>query len=140
MGLDMYLEKHTYIWKHGGRPTLTLDYPGVDPERVTIIQENIGCWRKANAIHKWFVDNVQDGVDECQTASVTKEQLQQLLNIVKQVQADHTLASALLPTESGFFFGNTEYDEYYFEDLDSTYSIIITALSEGGDFFYHSSW
>jgi len=140
MGLDMYLEKHTYIWKHGGQPTLTLDYPGVDPERVTIIQENVGCWRKANAIHKWFVDNVQDGVDECQTASVTKEQLRQLLNIVKQVQADHTLASALLPTESGFFFGNTEYDEYYFEDLDSTYSIIITALSEGGDFFYHSSW
>ena len=140
MGLDMYLEKRTYIWKHGGQPTLTLDYPGVDPERVTIIQENVGCWRKANAIHKWFVDNVQDGVDECQTASVTKEQLQQLLNIVKQVQADHTLASALLPTESGFFFGNTEYDEYYFEDLDSTYSIIITALSEGGDFFYHSSW
>jgi len=140
MGLDMYLEKHTYIWKHGGRPTLTLDYPGVDPERVTIIQENIGCWRKANAIHKWFVDNVQDGVDECQTASVTKEQLQQLLNIVKQVQADHTLASALLPTESGFFFGDTEYGEYYFEDLDSTHSIIETALGEEGDFFYHSSW
>ena len=140
MGLDMYLEKHTYIWKHGSRPTLTLDYPGVDPERVTIIQENIGCWRKANAIHKWFVDNVQDGVDECQTASVTKEQLQQLLNIVKQVQADHTLASALLPTESGFFFGDTEYGEYYFEDLDSTHSIIETALGEEGDFFYHSSW
>ena len=25
--------------------------------------DQIASWRKANAIHKWFVDNVQDGVD-----------------------------------------------------------------------------
>ena len=26
----------------------------------------VAYWRKANAIHSWFVENCQDGVDECQ--------------------------------------------------------------------------
>jgi hypothetical protein len=26
----------------------------------------------------------------------------------------------MLPTASGFFFGSTEYDEYYFEELERT--------------------
>ena len=29
------------------------------------IAEQVGYWRKANAIHQWFVDNVQDGEDDC---------------------------------------------------------------------------
>ena len=141
MGLDMFLVKHTYIYGDGHR-NLSLDYPGVKPERVKVIQEELGYWRKANAIHQWFVDNVQDGVDECQESYVTTEQLQQLLDIVKQVQADHTLAPTLLPTESGFFFGSTEYDRYYFEDLEDTRHILEGAVTEEGitDIFYKSSW
>jgi hypothetical protein len=141
MGLDMFLVKHTYIYGDGHR-NLSLDYPGVKPERVKVIQEELGYWRKANAIHQWFVDNVQDGVDECQESYVTTEQLQQLLDIVKQVQADHALAPTLLPTESGFFFGSTEYDSYYFEDLEDTRRILEGAVTEEGitDIFYNSSW
>ena len=141
MGLDMFLVKHTYIYGDGHR-NLSLDYPGVKPERVKVIQEELGYWRKANAIHQWFVDNVQDGVDECQESYVTTEQLQQLLDIVKQVQADHTLAPTLLPPESGFFFGSTEDDRYYFEDLEDTRHILEGAVTEGGDavVFYNSSW
>ena len=141
MGLDMFLVKHTYIYGDGHR-NLSLDYPGVKPERVKVIQEELGYWRKANAIHQWFVDNVQDGVDECQESYVTTEQLQQLLDIVKQVQADHTLAPTLLPTESGFFFGSTEYDSYYFEDLEDTRRILEGVVTEEGitDIFYNSSW
>jgi hypothetical protein len=141
MGLDMFLVKHTYIYGDG-HLNLSLDYPGVKPERVKLIQEELGYWRKANAIHQWFVDNVQDGVDECQESYVTTEQLQQLLDIVKQVQADHALAPTLLPTESGFFFGSTEYDSYYFEDLEDTRRILDGAVTEEGhaDIFYNSSW
>jgi hypothetical protein len=141
MGLDMFLVKHTYIYGDGHR-NLSLDYPGVKPERVKVIQEELGYWRKANAIHQWFVDNVQDGVDECQESYVTTEQLQQLLDIVKQVQADHALAPTLLPTESGFFFGSTEYDSYYFEDLEDTRRILEGVVTEEGitDIFYNSSW
>ena len=35
-------------------------------DMMLIYEDNqIASWRKANAIHKWFVDNVQDGVDDC---------------------------------------------------------------------------
>jgi len=30
------------------------------------ISENVGYWRKANQIHGWFVENIQDGEDDCQ--------------------------------------------------------------------------
>jgi hypothetical protein len=57
------------------------------------------------------------------------------------------LAEDLLPTQSGFFFGSTEYDEWYIRDIQSTIDIIETLLSErnesgyiDGDIYYHSSW
>jgi len=56
---------------------------------------------------------------------------------------NHALASEHLPTTSGFFFGSTEYDEWYFQDLQSTVEIIDNALSKIGDewtFSYQSSW
>jgi len=37
-------------------------------------------WRKANHIHRWFVDNCQDGIDECQLSEVTRKDLNELLN------------------------------------------------------------
>ena len=43
------------------------------------IVKQIGYWRKANAIHNWFVQNVQNGVDDCGTYIVTKENLEELL-------------------------------------------------------------
>ena len=148
MGLDMYLEKHTYIgakwfgkFEDNKDTRLNLDWPGIKPERVNTINEEIGYWRKANAIHQWFANNVQNGEDNCQTSYVTEDNLNTLLELVKQIQADHTLASTLLPTADGFFFGGTEYNEYYFEDLETTRKILEDALvEEGGDFYYRASW
>ena len=40
----------------------------------------MGYWRKANAVHNWFVDNVQDGNDGCKHYWVSKEDLQKLLD------------------------------------------------------------
>jgi hypothetical protein len=45
----------------------------------TILQ-NVAYWRKANAIHKWFVEKVQDGIDNCEEYQVTKSQLEELLD------------------------------------------------------------
>jgi len=99
-------------------------------------------WRKANHIHKWFVDNVQDGKDECHDAYVTHEQLQELLATCRQVQEDPSRAAELLPTQSGFFFGSTAYDEYYKEDVDATVDTLTSLLAEDSDadFYYRSSW
>jgi len=46
---------------------------------------SVGYWRKANAIHKWFVDNIQDGKDKCQTTYVSKENLEKLKEICVKV-------------------------------------------------------
>jgi hypothetical protein len=104
----------------------------------------IGYWRKANAIHKWFVDNVQNGVDDCGDYKVTKEQLIQLRNTCNDVLRDVNLAPELLPTQSGFFFGNTNYDEWYFNDLEDTKRILDEIIETKpyclDELYYSSSW
>ena len=67
-------------------------------------------------------------------------QLKELLDVCKQVEADHSLAESLLPSESGFFFGATDYDEWYYNDIANTIKILEDALVDGDDFYYSSSW
>ena len=54
------------------------------------------------------------------------------------------LADQLLPTTSGFFFGNTDYNEYYYNDIKSTIEQLTEVLDDV-DFneyhvIYQSSW
>ena len=150
MGLDMYLSKKTYVkyWEHNGdknydvKVTKAGEPTKIDPKKVSYIVEEVGYWRKANAIHQWFVDNVQGGVDDCRDAYVEREKLEELLNLCKIVSIDKDKAEQLLPTASGFFFGGTGYDEWYYDSIDRTIEIIEEALSdeEADHFEYHSSW
>lgn len=141
------------------------------------IIEQVAYWRKANAIHDWFVHNVQDGEDDCNYHDeVTKEILEELLDTCEIVLTnsklvegkvangyhyndsyekvynyvegkyieDPSVAKELLPTTSGFFFGSTDYDEYYYEDIEYTANKIREIL-ETTDFetqmiYYISSW
>jgi uncharacterized protein YneR len=152
MGLDMYLSKKNYIrqgeWykpevvnevivKTGGEIDTR-----IKPERVKYVVEEVGYWRKANQIHRWFVENVQNGIDECQSSYVSRDKLQDLLEVCKQVKEDNSKAAELLPSASGFFFGGTEYDEWYFNDIDNTIKIIEDCLSDeyADDFEYMASW
>ena len=147
----MYLYKKTFLWTgeyireekrdevvvmQGGKP-----HPTIDPKKIKKI---VGYWRKANHIHKWFVDNVQSGQDDCRSYEVNYEQLRDLLNVCDDVLDDHTKAEQLLPTTSGFFFGGTEYNEYYFEQVQNTYdilmSIVATPEADTDDYAYQSSW
>ena len=119
------------------------DIPG--NYRVKSFEIELTYWRKANAIHQWFVDNCQDGIDECQKSDVEVDDLKKLYQCVCDVLANKTLAEELLPTSSGFFFGSYEYDEYYYEDLSDTKSYLGTILEIdwaelGYDLYYHASW
>lgn len=87
---------------------------------VDVISENAAYWRKSNQIHSWFVEHIQNGEDECRPHEVSIEQLQELVDTCKQVLANHDLAESLLPAQEGFFFGGTDYDEWYFKDLEDT--------------------
>ena len=48
-----------------------------------------------------------------------------------EVFADDRLARELLPTQSGFFFGSTEYNEFYKQDLEDTVEQLRRVLDDG---------
>lgn len=149
MGLDMYLTGRMYVgeWVN---PQAQEVVKGIFPQipwKINNVSFEAGYWRKANQIHKWFVDNVQDGVDECKEHEVSREQMEQLLSVCKRVIADPKLGEELLPAASGFFFGPTEYDEFYLGNIEDTISILEEILSPENeekyrfvDFYYQSSW
>lgn len=101
-------------------------------------------WRKANMIHGWFVDHVQDGNDDCGNYVVSIETLKELLNVCSMVYADNSLAEDLLPINEGFFFGIREYNEWYFEHIQDTIKMLSGIITdprfEGYYFYYSSSW
>ena len=153
MGLDMYLHAKKYVggWSHMGNTTefdtiraLYPDVPVSQDSPVAHVQFNVGYWRKANAIHNWFVQNVQDGEDECKPHYVERVQLEKLRDDCKLemlVPAGESGAGVVEPT-SGFFFGNDERDEWYYRSLEDTIKIIDECLKLDSDwsFEYQSSW
>lgn len=173
MGLDMYLNKKTYIgaeYEHRnvkGNVEITInDKPiNIQFNRISEISERVGYWRKANAIHNWFVENVQDGEDNCQEYWVGIEKLQELVDLCKSTieiikkcpiiekteldysgkeykynEYDVNQEEIKLQTAGGFFFGSTAYNDYYLEDLQDTINQLEPLIKEGGDYYYQSSW
>jgi len=107
------------------------------------LEVQVAYWRKANQIHKWFVDHVQNGKDDCGDYYVSREQLQLLLDTCKIVLIDKEEAPNLLPVQEGFFFGSYEYNEYYFSDIQDTIEQlekVLTEYPEEWAFKYQSSW
>lgn len=139
------------------------------------IFQHCGYWRKANAIHAWFVENVQNGVDDCGMYIVRRDQLEELKEACERVIAVATMKDAqvctgisykdgqetkmmedgkivanpeacadILPTQGGFFFGSTDYDEWYIHDMETTIKIINEVLEqtdwEKQTICYSSSW
>jgi len=149
MGLDMYLNKRTYVqqWEHNGADNYEVEVTKggkpvkINPKKVKYIIEEAGYWRKQNQIHRWFVENIQNGTDDCGEYYVSKADLETLLELCEKVKADNSLADGLLPGASGFFFGGTEYDEWYYNGIDNTIEILKEALEdENGEYLYSSSW
>ena len=56
------------------------------------IMQDVGYWRKANQIHNWFVNNVQNEIDDCCFHDeVTKEKLLELYDICHEVMCNSKL-------------------------------------------------
>lgn len=165
MGLDMYLSARKHIaktdWNKMDHDSDTkysdVTFPQWDNvieaagmndlvDRESIhgldVSVNVAYWRKANQIHNWFVTNVQRGKDDCGEYFVSREKLSQLLR-------DCTLAITnkdpnILPPVDGFFFGGTDIDEWYWQDLMNTINQIQPLLdrkdTDSLSFYYQSSW
>ena len=154
MGLDMYLTGKRYMSKYFDKGDSAkieevnkiFGVEGIEDGDYGAqeVSFRVAYWRKANAIHDWFVQNCQDGVDECQETWVGRESLEALVKVCKDVLANRETASEQLPTASGFFFGGTDYDEFYFGDLEYTVERIEKILADKAfekcDFYYQSSW
>lgn len=172
MGLDQYLTISEYVTRtkrgdgiHGDAPVANPLFDELVNRRPSWVDKSAhtgisldypaGYWRKANGIHNWFVNNVQDGRDECQKSFVAPQQLRDLRDACEKVLYASTQDSrgvqevafeVGLSPKSGFFFGSTEYDEYYMEDLRYT-AKLITRLEVAGvfdnawvDIYYQASW
>jgi hypothetical protein len=150
MGLDMYLHAKRYLW--GWQDESEDKTIANEVQKLAKIPEDFevkeivikaGYWRKANQIHRWFVEQVQEGKDDCGYYDVSRQHLIDLRDLCKRVIDNKDLAATHLPTESGFFFGSKEYDDWYYQDLAETIEIIDKALTlnpSQWDFEYHSSW
>lgn len=196
MGLDMYLSARRCFYasswgdqdspehkavKHIRRTPGAKFPPSSGNLNFAEIKVEVAYWRKANQIHNWFVQNVQNGVDDCGNYYVEVEQLATLRDLCREVLkasqlepaaivngysfsqqgeaivkepiiedgqriVDPIPASELLPATEGFFFGGTEYDQYYYGDVKETEEkltqLINWAAKDGKEweFEYHSSW
>jgi hypothetical protein len=148
MGLDMYLTGRRYIWSHSENDAELRDALDKLPnlghkgKRIKGIDVEAMYWRKANAIHKWFVTHVQEGNDDCGEYYVEREQLIDLREACIKAMYDPDNADKYLPTQAGFFFGSTDIDEWYFHGLDDTVKGLNQCLDmdDSWSFYYCSSW
>ena len=165
MGLDMYLSARKYINKIDWKLVdVNVDLPyssAILPQYRDVVSAagldhvqkdnevygasvsvNCAYWRKSNQIHKWFVDNVQDGEDDCGEYYVSHDRIRQLLTACRQALFHKD--PNYLPPQSGFFFGNTDINEYYWEDIKDTIKQLskLTDLHDFEElsFYYQSSW
>ena len=156
MGLDMYLYREQYFSGYtynGNDPIVYRDIldaagmKGCEQSPSVIVKACVAYWRKANSIHKWFC-NLDGGRDECQRIDVSISQLRELRNLADAVLLQPAAASSILPTQAGFFFGPTEYDEWYMEDMRNTVTQLDSVLADipadasewDYRFIYQASW
>ena len=173
MGLDMYLYARKYVSKfdytnfkreEGVMPPVKEEWKTLATLSPKGLMDNsqdfggisisfpVGYWRKANAVHGWFVNQMANGVDECQEIPLDRGYLLVLRDSCKavlesdkddmeEVAADHGLE----PIE-GFFFGGKDIDEWYIDSLKYTIEMIdnIFSIVPEGDyewqFIYQASW
>lgn len=175
MGLDHWLNREIYLgtqYQHRETKVDSMEVT-IKNKKVNIPTENMEkvsyeliCWRKANHIHKWFVDNIQNGNDNCEEYSVYYEQILSFLSVLERVEEikneiieehgaigkDISLRhrdelDKILPIEQGFFFGSSEYGEWYFNDVSYTISELkkeLVFVAKNGnleiEYKYNSSW
>ena len=165
MGLDMYLSARKHInkinWNKLDHNVDTKYSEATDQQWFDVVNSagldtlvdiesiygvdvsvNVAYWRKVNSVHGWFVNNVQQGEDNCGEYYVSHEKLKELANTCRL--AIKTKNPNLIPPQEGFFFGGTDIDEWYWKDLMDTVEQLQRLFDrpdfENLSFYYQSSW
>ena len=156
MGLDMYLYASKYEsrsqWKENDKEEMKGFYPSeLQDFQTDIFERNfaskethyqIGYWRKFNALHSYIVKVYANGEDNCREIPLYKSRIKEILQTLKAIKNNHSKANELLPTQSGFFFGSTDYDEWYWNDVEYSIRVFEEALKlpDEYDIYYQASW
>ena len=101
------------------------------------IRKEAFYWRKAWAIHHWFVMNAQNGEDDCKEYWVERYKLQELLDTLKKVEENPSLAEDILPLQSD----DDEGKEWELDQIRRTIPALDKlindeSLKEKWDFYY----
>jgi hypothetical protein len=161
MGLDMYLQRAKDVEKQAFS------------DAYDDILSGVIYWRKANSIHAFFCDNgslAADGQEDVGYYLVERDAILKLIERIDAITSDKpkqeqvkyfdfvtmteivkdveyklniTLAQELLPTRSGFFFGDTDYNYWYYTDLARTSGLLkkeLAAVPNQQVWFYYASW
>jgi hypothetical protein len=153
MGLDMYLYVQRWVESNHEKYGEIKDVLGIGADYESNrewqypvkVEGTVAYWRKSNAIHNWFVENVQNGEDNCGRYSVSDTSLRNLRDTCQRVIANRGNSNpAELETKAGFFYGSTEYGDDYWEDLRITVEKLDKALGVENpldvEYIYYSSW
>lgn len=159
MGLDMYIFK-TKRTAHTIKELSDLDrnpkpgdaaiaefeplnqpYAETMPDHYTIFKQ-VAYWRKFNALHQWFVTNVQSGIDRCDLHELDQDVLRKCHDTLEE--AFYKKNAFVLPPTQGFFWGSTEVDDYYWSNVEEAIQTISNLIDDTDwateRLFYQSSW
>lgn len=172
MGLDMFLYRQRYV--RGDKAQRIKELVGEKSEGDSVsVKTDVAYWRKANAIHRFFYDFTGEDEDR-REIYVPYESLEGLLKRCKEIKSkaelvdgtelvdewrdgekhkveikvkkikDARVCEELLPTQEGFFFGDTSYGEYYLDNINDTIEqlekIIADDVRATDDYYYYGSW
>lgn len=131
----------------GPKPTDEVVFGTFGVPASVSIRLNVAYWRKSNQIHAWFdrlsMANHEKHLENCEDLGVQLDDLKQLVSTCQEVLDDHDKAGELLPTEGGFFYGSTEYNDCYFNNLKQTVRMLQPFIDIADDrwvFSYHGWW
>lgn len=119
MGLDIYFFARD---KRSGETRVTDDsrLPG----------DKVGYFRKVNALLHWVNTHVAK-VENCEEIPLARAHLEQLFSTLSTLTREN--CRQCFPTTSGFFFGSTDYDQWYWSDVADV-RLWASELLDGFDF------
>lgn len=150
MGLDMYFYEREWL---GGKAEVIVKEPLREVKDVAYLTREVGYLRKANCIHGRIIEECAGGKDNQEIVWLPRSfidsmiaRIGSILDVVSKGGDWVEVAKRDLPTCEGFFFGSTEYDESYLDDLRDAMDIFIKIFADldesGGhlDCYYEASW
>ena len=149
MGLDMYLEAQRHVAPYDPQTepmrraigaaigyVPPKDKPGQDASLLEVsgVMVRVGYWRKCDALHRWFVDSVQEGSDDGRPAYVQDDCLRDLQRLCERAIDDPAGAAEQFNVGDGAGLDR--------EELQYTLDILRHAIAlqeQGWDITYRAS-